>query len=873
MDTAEIRSTYLAHFANRGHRVVPSAPLVPSDDPTILFTVAGMVQFKDALTGVETLPYSRATSCQRCVRAGGKHNDLENVGYTARHHTFFEMLGNFSFGDYFKEEAIEWAWEYVNEVIELDKDRLWFTVHPSDDEARKLWIDKIGIDSARVITHEDNFWAMGDTGPCGPCTEIFFDQGPSVEGGPPGSKDEDGDRFLEVWNLVFPQFDRRPDGELEPLAKPGVDTGLGLERLAAVTQGVDSGYGTDVFAPIFETLDDIVNRIQRVDPLGSPSCRVIADHVRSASFLISDGILPDREGRGYVLRRIIRRALRHGHKLGIAEPFFHKLVQPLVESMGDAYPELVAARERTTKALLDEEVKFGETMQRGMSLLEDVLNDLSGRSIPGDIVFKLYDTYGFPVDLTADIAREQGLTIDEAGFDALMNQQQDRARAAGQFQSAAATELAVDGEVDFVGYEHLVGESHIVQVFEFQDGQLAETGVLRNAQEGAIVLARTAFYGEAGGQVGDIGTIVAQDSRFEVVNVTRSNDQFVHHGKVQSGTFAPSQSVTYEVDTVHRQDVARNHSATHLLHAALKSTLGTHVQQRGSLVEAPRLRFDFSHDQPVTVQERQAIESAVNEQILANAGVVTKLLPYDDAIASGAVALFGEKYADEVRVLNMGDGFSIELCGGTHVGHLGEIGLFKIVSESGIAAGIRRVEAITGRKAYERFRDNESLLSALSDRIGTSDDQLPKRVDQLVAERKELQKKLDEALSMKLRDRGAELVAGAQDFGEFKLVASVVDGAAETMMVSFDDVRSRLADYVVVLAVVDGDKCQLVCGVSNSLTKSVNANDVIAQINTYAPIRGGGKPTMARAGGSVSVAELENGLKSLAEWLESKLSE
>ena len=873
METAEIRSTYLAHFANRGHRVVPSAPLIPSDDPTILFTVAGMVQFKDALTGAETLPYSRATSCQRCVRAGGKHNDLENVGYTARHHTFFEMLGNFSFGDYFKEEAIEWAWEYVTEIVGLDKNRLWFTIHPSDDEAKKLWIDKIGIDSSRLITHEDNFWAMGDTGPCGPCTEIFFDQGPSVEGGPPGSKDEDGDRFLEIWNLVFPQFDRQPDGELEPLAKPGVDTGLGLERLAAVTQGVDSGYGTDLFAPIFEMLDDIVNRTQRIDALVSPSCRVIADHVRSASFLISDGILPDRDGRGYVLRRIIRRALRHGHKLGIDEPFFHKLVQPLVESMGAAYPELVTSQERTTKALLDEEVKFGETMQRGMSLLEDALKDLTGKTIPGDLIFKLYDTYGFPVDLTADIAREQGLSIDQTGFDDLMNQQQNRARAAGQFQNSTTVDLAIEGEVDFVGYERLDGESRILRVFEVQDGDLVETGVLRDGREGAIVLERTAFYGEAGGQVGDVGTIIAHESRFDVVNVTRSNDQFLHHGKVQSGAFAPSQTVRYEVDTIHRQDVARNHSATHLLHAALKSTLGAHVQQRGSLVEAPRLRFDFSHDQPVTNQERRAIEISVNEQILANAGVETNVLPYDEAIASGAIALFGEKYADKVRVLNMGDGFSVELCGGTHVGNLGEIGLFKIVSESGIAAGIRRVEAITGRKAYERFRDNESLLSDLSARIGASDDQLPKRVDQLVAERKELQKKLDEALSLKLRDRGAELVGGVQAIGDLKLIASVVDGTTETMMASFDDVRSRLTDYVVVLAVVDGDKCQLVCGVSNSLTKSVDANDVIAQLNTHAPLQGGGKPTMARAGGNVSAAELENGLTSLAEWLETKLSE
>lgn len=872
MDTAEIRSTYLAHFANRGHRVVPSAPLIPSDDPTILFTVAGMVQFKDALTGAETPSYSRATSCQRCVRAGGKHNDLENVGYTARHHTFFEMLGNFSFGDYFKEEAIEWAWEYVSDVVGLDKDRLWFTVHPSDDEARKLWVEKIGVDPSRVVTHEENFWAMGDTGPCGPCAEIFFDQGPSIDGGPPGSMNEDGDRFLEIWNLVFPQFDRQPDGELQPLAKPGVDTGLGLERLAAITQGVDSNYGIDLFRPIFATLRDALTHSQTVDPLAEPSCRVIADHVRSASFLISDGILPDRDGRGYVLRRIIRRALRHGHKLGINEPFFHTLVKPLAESMGDAYPDLLTSQERITKALLDEEVKFGETMQRGMNLLEDALKDLSGQTLSGDIIFKLYDTYGFPVDLTADVAREHGLTIDQSGFDELMSEQQKRARAAGQFQSRTTEDISVDGVVDFVGYSQLGGESDIVEVLAVQDGRLVETDVLRDQQEGAIVLDQTAFYGEAGGQIGDIGLIVREDSQFLVSNVTRSNEQFVHHGQVQSGEFSASQNVRYKVDSIHRQDIARNHSATHLLHAALRGTLGAHVQQRGSLVEAPRLRFDFSHDRPLTVEERDEIETSVNEQILTNAEVETNILPYDDAIASGAIALFGEKYADNVRVLNMGDGFSVELCGGTHVRQLGEIGLFKIVSESGIAAGIRRVEAITGRKAYERFRDNEKLLREVGDRVAASGDQLSKRVEQLMVERKELRKQLDDALSLKLRDRGGELAATAQDIGQAKLVATIIDGTVDTMMASFDDVRSRLTDFVVVLAVVDGSKCQVVCGVSNSLTDLVSSNDVITFLSSHAAIRGGGKPNMARAGGSATADEVEQGLDSLPEWLETKLT-
>ena len=873
MDTAEIRSTYLAHFANRGHRVVPSAPLIPNDDPTILFTVAGMVQFKDALTGAETFPYTRATSCQRCVRAGGKYNDLENVGFTTRHHTFFEMLGNFSFGDYFKEEAIEWAWEYVSGVVGLDTDRLWITVHPTDDEAKKLWINKIGVEPARVVSHEENFWTMGDTGPCGPCTEIFFDQGPSIEGGPPGSKDEDGDRFLEIWNLVFPQFDRQRDGELAPLAKPGVDTGLGIERLAAITQGVASNYEIDLFKPIFSSLADTIREKQDIDVVGTPSCRVIADHIRSATFLIADGILPDRDGRGYVLRRIIRRALRHGHKLGINEPFFHTLVHPLVESMGGAYPELKTSEKRIGEALLDEEVKFGETMHRGMNLLEDELKSLSGRSLAGDIVFKLYDTYGFPVDLTADIASERGLTIDQSGFDELMRAQQERARTAGHFQSATTAGVAVSGEVDFVGYERLDGESQVVDVLAFQDEKLVVTDALRDDQEGAIVLDQTAFYGEAGGQTGDIGLIVGGNSQFLVSNVTRAGEQFVHHGHVQSGSFSCEQDVRYEVNRDHRQDVARNHSATHLLHAALKGTLGAHVQQRGSSVEAARLRFDFSHERPLTTQEREEIESTVNEQILTNADVETKILRYDDAIESGAVALFGEKYADNVRVLNMGNGFSVELCGGTHVGQLGEIGLFKIVSESGIAAGVRRVEAITGRKAYERSRETEALLKEIGTHVAASEQQLSKRVEQLVNERKDLRKQLDDALSLNLRDRGTELVEDAQDIGEAKLVATLVDGTAETMMASFDDVRSRLNDCVVVLAVVDEGKCQVVCGVSTSLTDLVSSNDIIAFLRTHAAIRGGGKPNMARAGGSATADEVEQGLGSLPEWLESKLTQ
>ena len=872
MQTAEIRSTYLAHFANRGHRVVPSAPLIPGDDPTILFTVAGMVQFKDALTGTATLPYSRATSCQRCVRAGGKHNDLENVGYTARHHTFFEMLGNFSFGDYFKEEAIVWAWEYVRDVLRLPPEKFWFTVHPSDKEAHALWVKKIGIDPSRVVAHEDNFWAMGDTGPCGPCSEIFFDQGPAIDGGPPGSVNEDGDRYLEIWNLVFPQFDRAPDGTLDPLAKPGVDTGLGLERLAAVMQGVSSNYETDIFVPIFQSLAHIAKRSSVGDAIAESSCRVVADHVRSAAFLISDGILPDREGRGYVLRRIIRRALRHGYKLGIEEPFFHRLVAPLVESMGGAYPELNAAQERITNSLYDEELKFGETMKRGVDLLDAAMKALSGDSLGGDVAFKLYDTYGFPVDLTADIARENGITVDQVRFDQLMLAQQERARGAGQFQANTNADVTVDGAVEFVGYEKLAGGATVENVFVRYGEQLAETDVLSCKDVGALVLDKTVFYGEAGGQVGDTGVISSGESRFHVTNVTRSNEQFIHHGEVVSGSVVSSQSVNCEVDVVHRQDVARNHSATHLLHAALKVTLGDHVQQRGSLVEQDRLRFDFSHDRPLRKEERREIEESVNQQILSNAFVETRILPYDDAMKSGAVALFGEKYGDEVRVLTMGNGYSIELCGGTHVARTGEIGVFKITSETGIAAGTRRVEAVTGRKAYELFRRYETLLDDVGEQVSSSHDQLVKRVGQLLAERRDLQQKLDDVLSLNLRERGSELADSAVAVGDVELVKAVIEGNADAMMASFDDLRSRLSNYLVVLAITDGDKCQLVCGVSKSLTKRFGSQDVVTHLMKFVAIRGGGKPMMTRAGGAATHEQVEKAFATLADWVASRVN-
>lgn len=871
MKTAEIRSTYLEHFANRGHRVVPSAPLIPSDDPTILFTVAGMVPFKNALTGLETLPYSRATSCQRCVRAGGKHNDLENVGFTARHHTFFEMLGNFSFGDYFKEEAIEWAWAYVRDVLDLAQDCIWITVHPTDDEAMQLWTKKIGIDPSRVVKHEENFWAMGDTGPCGPCSEIFFDQGSGVAGGPPGSADEDGDRFLEIWNLVFPQFDRQPDGELTPLASPGVDTGSGLERVASVMQGVHSNYEIDIFEPIFKTLAGITKRRDLAATIAEPSSRVIADHLRAAAFLIGDGVLPDREGRGYVLRRIIRRALRHGHKLGISEPFFSSLVTPLLEGLGDAFPFMTESQKRITNALHAEEMKFGETMRRGMELLDDELKTLSSKTLSGDVAFKLYDTFGFPVDLTKDVVREQGIGVDQNRFDELMEEQRLRARTSGQFERQFS-DLALTGTVEFLGYEQLVGDATVTELLKAEESSMTSAKTLQAGEEGAVVLNRTGFYGEAGGQIGDIGLLVRDGARFRVKDVTRHNEQFVHHGQVEQGDFEIGLGVEFEVDSIHRQDVARNHSATHLMHAALKEVLGAHVQQRGSLVESSRLRFDFSHDKPVQLDERQQIEAAVNAQILANGTVQTDISSFDEALSKGAVALFGEKYGDEVRVLNMGDGYSVELCGGTHVAKLGEIGLFKITSESSIAAGIRRIEAVTGRQAYAHHLANESLLDELAASTGTKRGQLELRIKQLIEEREELRKKLDDVLTLNLQDRGKELVTQARSIGNVKLVASVLDGDSDSLMSTFDDVRSRLDNAVVVLAISDGAKCQVVCGVATSQTNTLKARDLIEHLGTQVDIRGGGKPEMARAGGNATPAALADALTSLSSWLEARLT-
>ena len=667
MRTSDIRSSFLDFFEQRDHRLIESSALVPANDPTLLFTNAGMVQFKDALLGRESRDYSRAVSCQRCVRAGGKHNDLENVGYTARHHTFFEMLGNFSFGDYFKEETITWAWEFVTEVMAMPVDRLWVTVHPTDDEARDLWIKKIGVDPSRVVDHEENFWAMGETGPCGPDSELFFDQGPSLAGGPPGSADEDGDRFLEFWNLVFPQFDRAPDGTLAPLATPGVDTGLGLERVAAIKQGVHSNYEIDVFRKVIASAGRFAGYNDEADMLKNPSLRVIADHIRAAAFLMADGVMPGNEERNYVLRRVIRRALRHGHKLDITEPFFHRLVEPLVEDMAEQYPQLADQSQPIANALLAEEERFAVTLNQGMQLLDTEIAGLSGKTISGDVVFKLYDTFGFPADLTADVARERGLDIDSAGFDELMEAQRARGRAAGRFDASLEQTIQVDGVVDFLGYGTLEADGNVVGLYNIDGDTAQEVDVLTEGMQGIVVLDRSPFYAESGGQVGDAGSIATIDASFDVVDTTKGGSQHLHRGTVAKGQLKLTDSVQSVVVDSRRRDVARNHSATHLLHAALKEVLGPHVEQKGSLVQPERLRFDFSHPESVTSAQRAAIERIVNERIRENTEVTTEVLPFAEATEKGATALFGEKYGDEVRVLTMANGYSIELCGGTHV--------------------------------------------------------------------------------------------------------------------------------------------------------------------------------------------------------------
>jgi len=865
MTSNELRQAFLDYFADHKHEVVASSPLVPGNDPTLLFTNAGMVQFKDVFLGSEKRKYDRAATSQRCVRAGGKHNDLENVGYTTRHHTFFEMLGNFSFGDYFKRDAIEYAWEFLTETLGLPPERLWVTVFNDDDEAADIWLKEIKVDPERFsrMGEKDNFWAMGDTGPCGPCSEIFYDHGPSIEGGPPGTPEEDGDRYVEIWNLVFMQFDRTADGEMVPLPKPSVDTGMGLERIAAVMQGVHSNYQIDMFARLI----DATAKTLGVDNDGSSSLNVIADHIRACAFLIVDGVLPGNEGRGYVLRRIVRRAIRHGKKLGAHDLFFNKLVAPLVKEMGDAYPELVKAQAHVEKVLTREEQRFAETLDQGMEILEGTIADLKGKEIPGDVVFKLYDTYGFPVDLTADIARERGLTVDQRGFEDAMSGQRDRARAASKFSVAGGDAIKTDIETSFLGYDVTAATAEVVALFN--DGKPVDKLVV--GDDGAVILSATPFYAESGGQIGDTGILSSGDHSFTVLDTQKSSKANVHYGSVQAGEFKVGDEVEAHVDAERRQAIRLNHSATHLMHAALRSVLGDHVQQKGSLVAPDRLRFDFSHYEGVTAEQLQEIEDIVNDEIRRNVSADTQLMSYDDAVASGAIALFGEKYDDEVRVLNFGD-FSIELCGGTHVSRTGDIGVFKITHEGGIASGVRRIEAVTGKGALDWIDANQRVLNELGDILKTQPDQAAAGVAQLLKQNKELQKKLATARHALITGEASDQEDLIQEIAGIKVLAARVEGLnASLLREAVDRAKDKLQNAVVVLGTVEDGKVRLAAGVTKNNTDRIKAGDVIKPVAEQVGGKGGGRPDFAQAGGSNPDA-LDAALESVSAWVAEQLS-
>ena len=846
MDSRELRSAFLSYFEGKGHTIVESSSLVPGNDPTLLFTNAGMVQFKDSFAFREDRGYTRAASCQRCVRAGGKHNDLDNVGYTARHHTFFEMLGNFSFGDYFKEDAIVFAWEFLTQVVGLPADKLWVTVHDSDDEAEQIWIEKVGFDPQRItrLGDDDNFWTMGDTGPCGPSSEIFYDHGPEVPGGPPGSKDGELDRYIEIWNLVFTQYDRSADGTLTPLPKQCVDTGMGLERLAAVLQDVHNNYEIDLFQALIKKAAGLLETTD----LDSPSLKVIADHIRAAVFLIADGVVPSKEGRGYVIRRIIRRALRHGHKLQSSGPFFHQLVGEVVTQMGDAYPLIAQTRSQVEKVLLKEEQQFELTLDQGMRILSDAISQLDGKEIPGEVVFKLYDTYGFPTDLTADIARERNLTLDMAGFARAMEAQRQRARAASQFGSADTGDLQLSDVTEFVGYDSLEDESTVIGIIV--DG--AQVDQADADQQALVVLDRTPFYAESGGQAGDTGQLIADGVVLNVTDTVKSGDAFLHQGKPVNGSLAVGDKVQSVVNRPLRDATRLNHSATHLMHAALRKILGEHVNQRGSLVNAERLRFDFSHFEPVSREQLREIERLVNTEIRANSAIETEVMDLESARNKGAMALFGEKYSAEVRVLTMGDGFSVELCGGTHAARTGDIGIFRIVSEQGVASGVRRIEAITGSAALTQVESNEDLLSQAGSLVRADNHNLADKLRALIDQNKKLEKTITD-LNRKLATGGVgpDIAESAIDLGGVKLVVSQLDGAdPKSLPDVLDQLKNKIGSGIIVLGTVSEGKVGLIVGVTKDLTDRFHAGDLVNHIASQVGGKGGGRPDMARAGGS-----------------------
>lgn len=867
MKTSEIRQKFLSFFEGHGHQVVPSSPLVPGNDPTLLFTNAGMVQFKDVFTGKDTRPYHRATTSQRCVRAGGKHNDLENVGYTARHHTFFEMLGNFSFGDYFKRDAINYAWTLLTEVYGLPKEKLWVTVYHEDDEAHDIWAKQVGVPVERIIRigdnkgaryASDNFWQMADTGPCGPCSEIFYDHGPEIWGGPPGSPEEDGDRYIEIWNLVFMQFERDAEGMMHPLPKPCVDTGMGLERIAAVLQHVHSNYDID----LFQALIRAAARETGATDLTDNSLKVIADHIRACSFLVVDGVIPGNEGRGYVLRRIIRRALRHGHKLGQKGVFFYRLVADLVEQMGAAYPELTAQQARVEQVLRQEEERFSETLEHGMGILESALTDRAeGQPLDGQTLFTLYDTYGFPVDLTADICRERQIEVDMDGFEAAMAHQREQARAAGKFKAAA--ELSYDGvDTRFDGYTDMAGQAAITALYV--DG--ASVSSIAQGQDAVVVLDATPFYAESGGQVGDTGMMINAGARFQVADTQKiQSTVFGHHGTLLEGGLSVGDTVQTQVDIARRMDTMRNHSATHLMHKALRQVLGEHVQQRGSLVDPGKTRFDFAHDAPVSAEQIAQVEAIVNAEILANQAVQTQHLSYDEAVAGGAMALFGEKYGDVVRVLDIG--FSRELCGGTHVARTGDIGLFKIVAEGGVAAGIRRVEAVTGRTALAWVQDTQDTLAHAADLLKTQSASVPDRIQSLQQHTRQLERDLQRLQDKLAAAAGSDLASQAVEIAGVQLLAARLSGVdPKALRGMVDQLKSQLSNAVVLLAAVTDDRISLVAGVSPEVTARVKAGDLVGMVAAQVGGKGGGRPDMAMGGGT-DVAALDGAVASVPVWL------
>lgn len=892
MTSAEIREAFLSYFESQGHTRVASSSLVPANDPTLLFTNAGMNQFKDCFLGLEKRDYVRAVSSQKCVRAGGKHNDLDNVGYTARHHTFFEMLGNFSFGDYFKRDAIKFAWDFLTGEawLALPKDKLYATVYHTDDEAFDIWNKEIGLDASRIIRigdnkggqyASDNFWAMGDTGPCGPCSEIFFDHGDHIWGGLPGTPEEDGDRFIEIWNNVFMQFNRTADGVLHPLPAPSVDTGMGLERISAVLQHVNSNYEIDLFQHLLKAAAEIIGldtaaheaeASEKGTPVQYPaSLKVVADHARSCSFLIADGVNPSNEGRGYVLRRIIRRAVRHGNKLGATGSFFHKMLQPLIEVMGQAYPELEAQKVRIEAQLLKEEEQFAKTLEQGLKLLEGELAQLKGSVIPGEVVFKLYDTYGFPTDLTADIARERDLTIDEAGFEVEMAAQRQRARDAGKFAIDYNSVVKVEGETQFDGYDATAGQGQIIAIYK--DGEQVDEVV--EGDEALIVLNQTPFYAESGGQIGDTGIFKNDTGIFEVQDTKKSGGAFVHQGIVTVGSIKLAQNVEATVKADIRAATARNHSATHLLHAALRQILGEHVQQKGSLVASDILRFDFANDQPVSFEQLQEIERLVNAEVIANTAVSTELLDIESAKAKGAMMLFGEKYGDEVRVLSMGSiieekNFSIELCGGIHVKRTGDIGLIKITSEGGVAAGVRRIEAVTGTKAVEVAQKADRDINTINGLLKAQKDQTLEKVEALVDTASSLQKQIEQ-LNQKLASfQAAELLSQVQTLaGRQTLITTVQNMDAKSLRNLHDGVKSKLENAVIVLAGVEGDKVSLIASVAKDFTASIKAGDIIKHLATELGGKGGGKPDLAQGGAPLN-EKFATVMADLTAWLEAK---